>query len=106
MEFVSNVYLEGREKVIQCNIRDITERKEAQDVLLKSEALLREVSVRDHLTGLFNRRYMEETLERELLRASRNHLSIGIIMLDVDDFKGFNDTYGHAAGDSSCVNWA
>jgi diguanylate cyclase (GGDEF)-like protein/PAS domain S-box-containing protein len=100
VEFVSNVYMEGREKVIQCNIRDITERKEAQDALLKSEALLREVSVRDHLTGLFNRRYMEETLERELLRASRNHLSIGIIMLDVDDFKRFNDTYGHAAGDS------
>ena len=100
VEFVSNVYFEGPEKVIQCNIRDITERKEAQDALLKSEALLREVSVRDHLTGLFNRRYMEETLERELLRASRNRRSIGIIMLDVDDFKSFNDTYGHAAGDS------
>ncbi len=100
VEFVSNVYFEGPEKVIQCNIRDITERKEAQDALLKSEALLREVSVRDHLTGLFNRRYMEETLERELLRASRNRLSIGIIMLDVDDFKRYNDTYGHAAGDS------
>jgi diguanylate cyclase (GGDEF)-like protein/PAS domain S-box-containing protein len=96
VEFVSNVYQEGNEKVIQCNIRDITERKQAQDAL---EALLREKSLRDHLTGLFNRRYMEETLERELLRASRKHLSLGIIMLDVDDFKGFNDSCGHAAGD-------
>jgi diguanylate cyclase (GGDEF)-like protein/PAS domain S-box-containing protein len=99
VEFVSNVYLAGGEKVIQCNIRDITERKRAQDALLRNQALLREQSVRDHLTGLFNRRYMEETLERELLRAVRKHLSLGIIMLDVDEFKQFNDSYGHAAGD-------
>jgi len=99
VEFVSSVYLVGSEKVIQCNIRDITKRKRAQDALLKSQALLREQSVRDHLTGLFNRRYMEETLERELLRASRKGLSLGIMMLDVDHFKRFNDTWGHAAGD-------
>jgi diguanylate cyclase (GGDEF)-like protein/PAS domain S-box-containing protein len=100
VEFVSNVYLVGGKKVIQCNILDITERKKDQDALLKSEAHLREQSVRDHLTGLFNRRYMEETLERELLRASRKQLSLGIIMLDVDDFKRFNDDRGHAAGDA------
>ena len=101
VEFVSNVYLVGGERVIQCNIRDITERKQAQDALLKSQALLREQSVRDHLTGLFNRRYMEETLERELLRAARKHLSLGIIMLDLDNLKQFNDTWGHAAGDET-----
>ena len=99
VEFVSNVYLVGDEKVIQCNIRDITDRLQAQDALLKSEALLREQSVRDYLTGLFNRRYMEETLDRELIRMHRNQLSLGLIMLDVDEFKSFNDTCGHAAGD-------
>lgn len=99
VEFVSNVYLVDKEKVIQCNIRDITERKQAQADLLKSQALLREQSTRDYLTGLFNRRYMEETLERELLRAARKKLSLGLIMLDVDDFKLFNDVHGHAAGD-------
>ena len=93
VEFVSNVYQAGSEKVIQCNIRDITERKEAQDAL-------REQAVRDHLTGLFNRRYLEAMLERELLRAAREKLTLGVIMMDVDDFKHFNDAYGHAAGDA------
>jgi len=100
VEFVSNVYFAGGEKVIQCNIRDITERQHAHNVLLKSKAILRRQSVRDHLTGLFNRRYMEETLERELLRASHKGYSVGVILMDVDDFKRFNDTYGHAAGDA------
>jgi diguanylate cyclase (GGDEF)-like protein/PAS domain S-box-containing protein len=100
VEFVNNVYLAGGEKVIQCHIRDITERVHAENALRKSEASLREQSVRDHLTGLFNRRYMEETLERELLRAARKQLSLSIIMVDVDDFKQFNDTHGHAAGDA------
>ena len=100
VEFVSNVYLVDKEKVIQCNIRDITERKKAKAELLKNQALLRELSTRDYLTGLFNRRYMEETLDREILRSARNGLSLGVIMLDVDDFKGFNDVHGHAAGDA------
>lgn len=61
---------------------------------------LRYQAIRDPLTGLFNRRYMEESLERELSRAMRHHASLGIIMLDLDYFKRFNDTFGHAAGDS------
>jgi diguanylate cyclase (GGDEF)-like protein len=61
---------------------------------------LRNQSIRDPLTGLFNRRYLEETLERELARAERGRHPIGVIMIDVDHFKRFNDTFGHNAGDA------
>ncbi|HUY82601.1 MAG TPA: GGDEF domain-containing protein, partial [Acidobacteriaceae bacterium] len=51
-------------------------------------------------TGLFNRRYMEETLERELQRAARHNESVALLVLDIDHFKQFNDTFGHQAGDA------
>ncbi len=57
-------------------------------------------SVRDPLTGLYNRRHMDELLEREVRRASRGGYSLGILMIDLDHFKNFNDTYGHEAGDA------
>jgi diguanylate cyclase (GGDEF)-like protein len=60
---------------------------------------LRSQAIRDPLTGLFNRRYMEATLERELRRAARHRTSVGIIMFDVDRMKPINDTFGHEAGD-------
>ena len=66
---------------------------------LKLRETLRNQSIRDPLTGLFNRRYMEETLERELRRAERNQRPLSVVMLDLDRFKGFNDTFGHDAGD-------
>lgn len=56
-------------------------------------------SVRDPLTGLFNRRHMEESLARELLRAARNAKPVTVLMVDVDHFKRFNDMFGHEAGD-------
>jgi diguanylate cyclase (GGDEF)-like protein/PAS domain S-box-containing protein len=56
--------------------------------------------VHDVLTGLFNRRYLEETLEREIYRGRRKGASLGLIMLDLDSFKHFNDTFGHEAGDT------
>jgi diguanylate cyclase (GGDEF)-like protein len=61
---------------------------------------LRDNSIRDPLTNLFNRRYMEETLARELHRMQRTRLPLGILTLDLDHFKQLNDTYGHGAGDA------
>ena len=56
-------------------------------------------SVRDPLTNLFNRRHMEEALQRELLRAARNGNPVAVLMADLDHFKQFNDAFGHEAGD-------
>lgn len=67
---------------------------------LKLREELRAEAIHDPLTGLFNRRYLEETLPRELHRAQRAHSPLCVAMLDLDNFKRFNDTYGHDAGDS------
>jgi diguanylate cyclase (GGDEF)-like protein/PAS domain S-box-containing protein len=61
---------------------------------------LKQQSIRDPLTGLFNRRYMEETLKREISRVTRHLRPLGVIMIDIDHFKRYNDTFGHATGDS------
>ena len=66
---------------------------------IKLREILRDQAIRDPLTGLFNRRYMIETFERELARAQRHGDSLGVIMMDLDKFKNFNDTFGHDMGD-------
>lgn len=66
---------------------------------LKLRETLKNQTIRDPLTGLFNRRYLAETVEREIERASEQEKSLGLIILDVDHFKRFNDTFGHQAGD-------
>jgi diguanylate cyclase (GGDEF)-like protein len=58
-----------------------------------------DLSMRDPLTGLYNRRYLDETIGRELPRARRLGQNVGVIVLDIDHFKHLNDTYGHDAGD-------
>lgn len=68
---------------------------------LRLREFLREEAIRDPLTGLFNRRYMEESLERESHKATRMHQPISIMMLDLDHFKKFNDANGHEAGDAA-----
>lgn len=66
---------------------------------LRLRESLRDQSIRDPLTGLFNRRFMQESLEREIMRARRKNHALSLLMLDIDHFKRFNDTFGHDAGD-------
>ena len=93
--------------------RDITYRKQVEkDLVLANDCLhtqlieigllqsqLREQAIHDPLTDLFNRRYMDETLDRELSRAEREEYPLCIVMMDIDHFKDVNDIYGHEAGD-------
>jgi len=67
---------------------------------LRLQETLRTQSIHDPLTGLHNRRYLEESLERELRRAVRKQRPMGVIMLDLDHLKQFNDRFGHEAGDT------
>jgi diguanylate cyclase (GGDEF)-like protein/PAS domain S-box-containing protein len=66
---------------------------------LRLRESLRDQSVRDPLTGLFNRRFMQECLDREMLRVTRKNRSLAVIFIDIDHFKRFNDMFGHEAGD-------
>ena len=107
------VYDDGVPIHIQSVVRDISERKQNEAVLQTAnlqlrnqlveietlQAQLREQATRDSLTGLYNRRYLEETLSREFIRAGREKSTVCLIMMDIDGFKAFNDTYGHDAGD-------
>jgi len=60
---------------------------------------LKRQAIRDPLTNLYNRRFLDEALKNELLRAQRNQQSLAVLMIDVDHFKKFNDSFGHDAGD-------
>jgi len=91
--------LEERRKA-QSRLRRANKRLETKVAEIEMlQARLREQVIRDPLTGLYNRRYLDETLLREVARAERDDLPIAILMFDIDRFKSVNDTYGHEAGD-------
>jgi diguanylate cyclase (GGDEF)-like protein len=101
-ETVGLLYMETQQGVATVESQEL-------DVLVETVALslvnlrlrerLRNQSIRDPLTGLFNRRYLEESLDLECSRAERSLQPLSVVMLDIDHFKRFNDTFGHEAGD-------
>src|SRR5665647_23247 len=82
---------------------DVTERVRAERQVQALQAQLREQAIRDPLTDLYNRRYLVEIFDRELIRAERNGHPVSVIIGDLDHFKAVNDTYGHQSGDEVLV---
>ena len=89
----------GGKLILISLILDITERTRAEHELQALQARLREQSTHDALTGLYNRRYLDQALERELILAERDGHPVSMIMGDLDRFKAVNDRLGHLAGD-------
>ena len=92
-------------------LHDVTDLKRLKELNDELEASLREINVlkeqlqeqaiRDPLTTLYNRRFLDDSLVREIARAQRSAVPVAFLMLDIDHFKQVNDTYSHAAGDAT-----
>mgnify|MGYP001378384238 CR=1 FL=1 len=80
-------------------LEDVTDQKLAEDALRKSETMYRALSITDALTGLYNSRYFYDQLRLEIERADRYGHPLSLLLLDIDNFKNFNDSYGHLEGD-------
>lgn len=99
VEFVSNVYEVDHEDVIQCNIRDITARRKLEEEREKLNKRLRQLTLKDSHTGLYNHRYLKDAIKVSFSRAARHGAPLSVIMIDIDYFKSINDVYGHLFGD-------
>ena len=100
-EVIGVLYLQGRvEADSRFPLTVLAENISSALVNHRLQRSLREQTIRDPLTGLFNRRYMEEALALEIARASRSGIPLSLVMCDIDHFKRFNDEFGHDAGDA------
>ncbi|MGD8430415.1 MAG: diguanylate cyclase [Ectothiorhodospiraceae bacterium] len=90
----------GEVEFVCAIVDDVTDVAISQTMRQETLDAMVEMSTRDALTGLYNRRHLEATLEAEFTRARRHEEGLSVLMFDVDHFKQVNDTYGHRAGDA------
>jgi two-component system chemotaxis family response regulator WspR len=102
IELLARIRYHSRAYVNQCQ-RDAAYRalRESQQQLVTLNLELQRMNRSDGLTGLSNRRYLDEVLAIEWRRGLRDHTELSVLMIDIDDFKKYNDTYGHVAGDDA-----
>lgn len=96
---MGSLELKNEIRVIQLIIKDVTE-------LIQLQLKLEQLSITDGLTGLFNKRYFESTMKSKLEESFRNETNFSLIMLDIDNFKHYNDRNGHGAGDTLLKEFA
>ncbi|MCG8551995.1 MAG: GGDEF domain-containing protein [Desulfobacterales bacterium] len=90
---------QGDQKNVEQVLRIFSEQISLAISNLRLHEKMKYLAIHDPLTGLYNRQYLEETFEKEFNRAKRNKSRLGLMMIDLDHFKAFNDTHGHSAGD-------
>ncbi|MEY2686400.1 MAG: hypothetical protein RL375_598 [Pseudomonadota bacterium] len=101
----NTIDLDGRRQMVSV-VQDVTERSRAEAEVQALQVQLRELSLRDALTGLYNRRYLDESLPRELVLSQRLRHPVSVILGDLDHFKRINDHHGHQAGDQVLRSFA
>jgi len=105
IELISTVAGRALDKIrlMEENQNLILQLKQKNEELKGANTLLKELSIRDGLTGLHNHKYFQETLALEILRSRRKGVIFSLIFMDVDFFKRYNDTYGHPEGDNLLI---
>lgn len=98
--------VDGGRSIIANSAKAVSEQLSLILANLRLRETLKNQSIRDPQTGLFNRRYMEDSLDRELSRAERSGKPLVVAMLDLDHFKNLNDRFGHSAGDAVLREWS
>jgi len=94
------VYDDSGQSAVYCIYRDITDRKKMEAALRERERMYHELSITDGLTALYNSRYFYQQIESEVIRTNRYGHPLSMLMIDVDDFKDYNDRFGHLDGDN------